>query len=249
MRRIFSLLLAAVLAALPAYAQIWPVRPVAQLPLVGSWAIDGTGKAQANTFTGSLTTTLSTADTNDLAIIVVSYYTSSGLGSFTSSVATSGLTWALRGTRVLDSSGERALEVWYATATSPLSSASLTVSTTGTNPSEVTTYAFGVNNGLGIVPVWDSNASLPVTGKGTSNNPSVSGVSTTGSSDMVLGFVVAAGSSGIAAGSGFTLLSSPFDLPWTAVEYKVVTSPQSSISVGFTVFTSAWVLFGDALTT
>lgn len=81
-----------------------------------------------------------------------------------------------------------------------------------------------------------------------SASPSVS-ISTLAPEDIVLGFLAAAGDPGtVTAGSGFKLIEAPQNTPVAAVEYAIVDSYQSSLSVGFSLGSATeWQMVGDAI--
>ena len=104
-----------------------------------------------------------------------------------SSVTSSGLTFVSRSSMTINSSPYEDTEVWWALASSPLSSATITVNLAG-SIDDASIVAFGVNGANTSTP-WDSNAALPKTASSTSSgNPTVSGVSTSNANDMLFGF-------------------------------------------------------------
>ena len=211
-----------------------------------AFTLDGHTSAQNNN--NFCTASLTTSNSGDRVVAQITYYSPSGLAGMTESVTLGGVAMTQRGAIHLDQSGERGLSIWWADAASPLSSAAIVANPSIASTAETSIVAFGAYNG-GATIAWDSNSSLPAAANGTSGNPSVSGVSTTGANDLLLGFILTQGSGAVTAGSGFTLVASSETLPNTYSEYQAVSSAQSGISVGATVSSTAWVMVADALTT
>jgi len=208
-------------------------------------ALDGhaTGGSSAITTT---TVTLTTTNANDI-IIVQAVGVNASSAITVSSVTASGLTFSKRKSLVFNTNDT--LEVWYATASSVLSSTVITVnwssSVTAANVASV--CAFGVS---GVASsIWDTNVSLPATNTGSNSIPTVTGVSTSTASTMLLGFSAELTSLTETAGTGYTLIDSKTQGAVTAAdEYQVVSSTQSSISVAFgTTTTASWSMIADAL--
>jgi hypothetical protein len=148
--------------------------------------IDGTAVNQSISAASSGTVSLTTALTND--IIVVAVHTEATTARTVSGIAdTSSLTWHHRTSQQLANtpSGYTGnLEVWWALASSTLSSDTITVTLSG-SVDAASIVAFAIN-GARIASPFD--AALPLTNTGTTGNPSVSGISTASTEGMFLMF-------------------------------------------------------------
>ena len=207
----------------------------------------------ANSGSATLTTTM----TNDIIVVTVANEnTANGVLRTVSSVTSTGLSFAHRSTASINSSPYSDTEVWWAYAPGVLSSATITVTLTG-SIDDASIVAFGVN-GANTASPWDPNVSLPKTATGTSSgNPTVSAVSTTSANDMLLGLngdtLAGAGTPSVeTAGSGYTLIKTQVNgggsgASEAAAEYKVVSATQSSVSVAFAVANAPWMMIGDAI--
>ena len=148
---------------------------------MASPTLDGnaTGKSTNANATVSLTTTLS----NDIIVVMAYNEAASGGGVAVSSVTAAGLTFTQRS--ISNASTHGSLEVWWAPSTGILTAETITVAWSGTFDDSAI-LAFGVN-GCNLTNPWDGNGALPAkasfNGTGT---PSVTGVSTTSSSDHLI---------------------------------------------------------------
>ena len=227
------------------------------------------GHVNNGTGGGPVTLTLSTTKANDIIVVHVfnesaspSIYTVSGITD------SAGLSWAKRSATtspdmVQYGGGSAGVddEVWWALATSTLSSDTITVNLSGTTDC-ISAVAFGVN-GANISNPWDTNASLPAKAirVGGVSAPSVSGISTTNTNAMILGFM-GSGTYGsddngaaYAYGSGYTGIDQNI---WggcgfaagVADEYQIVSTAQSNISAalgGNIGSGEGWFMVGDAI--
>ncbi len=185
----------------------------------------------------------------------------------TSVASTSGLTWNLLkqlqvNNSAATSTGYDDVELWWAYAAAQLTNEVITI----TFDSAVDNASFNyiaVGNALTPTNPWDSNASLPATASnsGTSVVPTqVTGVSSSASSGGLIVAVWGSTQSGITnpafptPGSGYTAPTpSTFGEPaggvqevgghlnsYSTLEYKLVSSPQSNITVAFGQNTYDW---------
>jgi hypothetical protein len=105
--------------------------------------------------------------------------------------------------------------------------------------------AFGITGANTATP-FDTNPSLPAHARGTTSSyPTVTGVSTSNANDMILAFEGQTSSTAQTAGSPFTapatLLHNVNSLG-NNVEYEIVSSTQSGISVSFGTSVSPWIM-------
>ena len=152
-------------------------------PAHAALSLDGNANASNST-----ALVLTTTQPNDI-IVVHEFNESDALGTentVSNITDTYGLHWTERSATtspdMIQYAGSVAgvdNEVWWALATSPLSSDTITINLSGTTDCE-SEVAFGVN-GANISNPWDSNTSLPPKAISVSgvSTPSVSGISTT----------------------------------------------------------------------
>jgi hypothetical protein len=185
---------------------------------------------------------LTTANAKDIIVACVAIGNSGGggvgpAGGTVSSISdAAGLTWNLR-KAVSAFGGSTDLEVWWAFSSGMLSSDVITANLSQA-VDDACINVFAVS-GANTASPWDTNASLPKSSSSLTNPCTISGVSTDSSNTMLLGFW---GNDGVFislnAGTGFTLTdhngtSVSGDAGSIASEYKIVSSPQSSVSVAF----------------
>jgi hypothetical protein len=187
--------------------------------------IDGTANV-ANGSGTSQTITLTTSHSNDV-IILMSESNGSSSGTVISGISdTAGLTWARRKTNAV---GELALEEWYATSASPLSSDSITVSyNASTTYIELT--AFGINGSHPAAP-FDTNVSLP--GSGASGNGSIT---TSNANDMLIALFRQAGAT--CGTSGFTTVTPG---SFSCSQTLVVSATQSGLTITDPDSNNGWI--------
>jgi hypothetical protein len=173
------------------------------------------GNVQANNNATSVSISITTSNANDV-IVVVPVCNGGPVISVTASAA--GLSSFTQ--RSTTTPGTFTVEIWYATATSPLSAVSITV--TQTSSALIDVIAFGVT-GADLHTVWDTNGSLPAI------NSSSGGVtiSTSARGTMAIGATRLSSSTG-SADTGFTLLR---NAGFLLDEYQVYGAPISSVSL------------------
>jgi hypothetical protein len=229
---------------------------------VSSLQIDGHAD-DGGTFSSSNTdqVTLTTANSNNVIVLEEFNETAGGTLATVSSISDRyGLSWHLRSatsTQVLVSNGDTTpadMEIWYAIATSTLSSDTITMTLNNTTD-DGSVIAFGVS-GANTSSPWDGNASVPaqasnVAGSGTA---SVSGVSTNARNVMLLGLQGNGNPQPTGAGpaTGYT------DIDYTGnggaanasnaeAEYEVLSSAASNATISFGSSISDWFMIGDAI--
>jgi hypothetical protein len=153
--------------------------------------LDGTAATGQASTTNTLTATLTTANANDIIVVMVGVELGTGAPTV-SSVSGGGLTWTRRSQAIGNSSVT--LEVWYAVAASPLTSVTITA-TTSANFDNGGIIAFGIT-GCNTASPWDSNASLPAKHSYSSAVTPSATISTTFAND-------------------FLMFAGAFDRPWT----------------------------------
>src|SRR5215469_16508618 len=128
-------------------------------PIVDGSAVTGTHTGGGAAVTAGLTTT----SANDIIVVVSSVEGRTVTTPNVTSVTGGGLTFSLRSRNNLDtggaSTGNPSCEVWWALASSPLSSSAFTVNYASTYD-DAAVIAFGVS-GCNTSAPWDSNVSLP----------------------------------------------------------------------------------------
>jgi hypothetical protein len=206
---------------------------------------------------GNIAATLTTANSNDIIVACI-YNEAQGHSAgphAVSGVSGGGLTWTQRSSQTSTAFNGSALEVWWAHASSPLSSVTITASFAGTTD-DASIIVFGVSGCSNVAAPFDTNASLPKTAQSTSaSSPSVAGVSTDFAKTFIFG----------AAGSQ-TFFSSPGDLvaPLTTpiantntgagsgfssaiAAEEIVSAPQSSQGFGINRNCGSWIFIVDAI--
>jgi hypothetical protein len=107
---------------------------------------------------GAQSVSLTTAHTNELVVVICIAENETVALRTVTGVSGGGLTWTLRGRFTTSLTG---LEMWSATAASPLSAATITATYSGTFDDAVM-FGFGLYDpASGATPVWDSNAAVP----------------------------------------------------------------------------------------
>ena len=242
----------------------WPTtNPYDYVPLtITNCQMTNPALSVDGSITGSFSTassgsvTLSTGNSNDIIVVVVGAESNVNHNAHTvGSVTSTGLTFAKRsagtvGSVYLDT------EVWWALASSPLNSASITVNMSGTGSvDDASIVAFGVSGANTSTP-WDTNVALPALATSTASAiPTVTGVSTSNANDLILGFegaYSATNSNSENNGAGFTLIGTQRNnggsySSQASAEDEIVSTTQSSISVAFSASNSNWVMLGDAI--
>jgi len=176
------------------------------------------GAVASNTTSGASTSvTLPVALANDIVILCVV-----SNGGQPTVVTSPNLVWAQHATDANVSN----LEVWWARASATLINESITCTPTSAVFTAIS--ALCVSGAKVIGSPWDTNSSLPFTHAGAGSDPCT--VSTTSQNSMILGFWRADGTA-LAAGAGYTLFLNGTSPYFTAIEYKIVGSPQTSLTV------------------
>jgi hypothetical protein len=205
----------------------------------------------AGSFTGAASgsVSLTTANSNDVIVVMVGINGFLSPGNSVSSVSAPGLTFSRR-TNFTNPDGNIILEIWWAPAASPFNG-SITVNLASS--SNFTVMAIGVANSPNYTSPWD--ASSPATGSGAAGTSPSIAYTPTNSNDFIIGFGGTSGSGldTLSAGPGFTLIDTIADLlapPFlvTIDEYQVVSGTPSSVTVSFnSALGNEWALIGDAL--
>ncbi len=208
-------------------------------------ALDGKGYTTQGTPTATIAATLTTVNSNDVVIAIVSgQNTATGTYRTPSASDTAALNWHARSTlqEVATSGGYSFFtEIFYAIAASPLSSDSITI-TWNTAPTHYAVLqVFGVS-GANTASPFDAHAGLP-----DFVNGAYASVTTSNADDFIYGFEVTDVTGSPTAGSGFTGIESGVGGAF-ASEYKVVAATQTALSMTYSNAASdadgAW---GDAI--
>ena len=219
---------------------------------LATFGIDGTGgNAAGSSAISSLSATLTTTKP-DIVVVASEAAGPSSYPSVSSITDTAGLTWHSR--KIFQQHGIGSAtdyfdtEEWYAVATVPLTSDSITV-TISASTKKFAINVFGVS-GANIFNPFDPNSGVPGTASGSSTSPSVS-ISTSNGNDMILGLFMQNGGSTVTSGSGFSTITSAKSTGTLTMMYsedEVVTSAQTGLAVKATYATSnAWMVIGDAI--
>jgi hypothetical protein len=199
--------------------------------------IDGVHLQRTGSPASSATTVLTTSLSDDI-ILAVLVLEGGGSPETVAGVSSSGGTTAfqLRSAHT-DSSNNLDIEVWWAIASAPLSSITLTATFTG-SVSAAQMVGIGVN-GCNLSAPWDSNVSLPAWNNNTNQTGGQPGIAPTFSTDraddLLIILQAAAQEITIASITGYTLNAAdanPAGPNWTAVSVfsQGVSSPQSGVS-------------------
>jgi hypothetical protein len=197
-------------------------------------ALDGTGNGFVGqgSFSSVVTTTpLTTANSGDVIIAQVNIVNTSAITQTVTSVTGGGLTFTKRhstGSLSGTSPLQLQIDIWWAVAASPVSSANFTASFSASVP-QAGIVVWGVSGANTATP-FDVNASLPKVASSTSATatPTATGVSTTAANTMIFASTVANSTGN--PGSGYTFLATD---SVSDNEYKIVSSVQSNITVAF----------------
>lgn len=170
------------------------------------------GSAHANGSGTSIGASLTTANANDV-IVVICLANGADLESITDDA---GLTW----TKITEGGGSNKIDLWYAIAASALTSNTITCNFS-VAASFSTLDVFGIS-GANTSSPFDADASTPA--NGTTSELVVS----TDTADCFIIGGYRMGTANPTAGSGWTLISGAnFQL----AEYKIVSSPQTDLVV------------------
>lgn len=150
---------------------------------------------------------LSTTSTNDVILAYIVYEINSGTMPTVTSVTSSGLTFVKRSSVLNNPGGGRqaAVEVWWATAATTLSSQTITV-TLSSSIDDAGVAVFGVSGAGDPTNPWDSDPSLPSVGAGNPGPISLN-YSTTDPDDLVIWCEGGNAGGNTSAPSGFTTIA------------------------------------------
>lgn len=213
-------------------------------------ALSLNGFAHGGSTSGTVAATLTTTLTNDTIVACIVTNNALGAGRTVTGIASAaGLTWSQRASLT---SGALVMEIWSALSPGALTSEVITATLSGA-PTEAVMIVFG-GGGVDTTYPWEARGSVPVNASsGGASVPTVAGVSTNAADTMLIGFMVASSGGGISdtAGSGFTEIDHfntlSFSNIYAFVEYKIVSSQQSSVSVATTSSHNPWFMIADAL--
>lgn len=204
------------------------------------------------------------------AIIVVTtlaaWAHSVGAAGAVSSVTGGGLTFQKRaGLTLAGVSGAdpySRLEVWWAYTSPGNTTITYTANYSLPSATNFETAVISVQSFIGFTGTdyptnpWDSNSSLPAVGSNeVSGSPTVTGISTTSANTLLLataGDAPTSGGLGTTPPAGFTIIqslrnTSATDNSEIVMEYNVVASAQSGITVAWAAAISNWTAIIDAL--
>jgi hypothetical protein len=211
---------------------------------------EGFGSLTANG--GTITTSSMTAQANELIIVIITIdSTSRSVTSITDSFSTH-LNWHQRvatNGNPYGGNGEGIFEYWAVTDSSHTGGFKVNVTiSSGHSNHNMCVQAIGIT-GANTANPFDSHSGLPYTATGSSGTPTVSGVYTSNANDTLLAFEGDQSSSAQTAGSGFTATNLVHNVNGQGnnAEYKIVSSTQSNINVGFGSSASNWVMIADAV--
>ena len=217
--------------------------------------LDGTSEGTWSSGS-SFTLSVSTTKTNDVVVLWIVTYLSGG------SIPVSGVSdslgkivWqaAARTTYQSCTHKEETTQTeWYGTASSSITSDVVTISLSGT-PSAASAEELAVS-GASIASPFDPNTAVPASFPCSpgSSVPSVSGLSTSDSSDFVFalygGYTSTTETTGLVAGTSGTLLQTYANTGDSlAGEYALASAPQNSQSCAFGTTSQYWGMVCDAI--
>jgi hypothetical protein len=195
----------------------------------GSLSLDGSASAGTN-FGTTVSVSLTTSCSPDVVVVLIGEDTSRATAAAATPTA-QGLAFASRASL---QSGSMRLWEFYAIASSPLTSRAITE--VMSQQTAYTMTAFGVCGANTAAP-FDTNTGLPKTTGGLSGTSHSNKVSTSGSNDFIFDLDASQGNPTYATLNGYTSVLAMQVPSWMAssAEYKVVSSAQSSTSLGFTL--------------
>jgi hypothetical protein len=193
----------------------------------------------------TIPTSSMTAQANELIVIVITGNSSSStVSGITDSFGTP-LTYYQQVAYTSASVGQ-CLYVYY--ASTGTNTGSFTITVTMSSSQRYCVQAFGITGANTNTPFDSSPSSSTSLASGTSSKPTVSGISTSNAYDMILGFEGQMSSTAQTAGSSFTAVSlHNANSLGNNVEYEIVTSTQSGISVSFGTSVSSWIMAVQAV--
>jgi hypothetical protein len=223
----------------------------------GPLLLDGTGTGSFSVGTSG-TVTLTTTMADDIVVIGVgTEKNATAIQTVTSIADVAGLTWNFAGRA--SETNQQCLEVWWAHAPAALTGDVITVTISGTTDDAVM-LAFGVN-GANLLSPLDTNVSNPDEVFGTGNGHPTATLDTTASDTMIIGISAnrsgATYSAGVFPagrdGPGYTHITDAANFGASrqmviGAEYKIVSSPQSALTVDFIFPGNAdWLIIGIAI--
>ncbi len=199
---------------------------------VGAWGSASSG-----------TVTLTTADTNDVIVVIAAF---KGAATVTSIISTSGLTFKQRATATFSNIG---LDMWWAPSTLALTAEVITLNFSGAV--EGSPIAFGVNGVFSITNPFDFNTTQPIFSTGV--GPAPVSINTAQADDFIIGGSVTNSSNTGGARPGAILIANNFNAGAgfcvSSAAYISVSSIQSGLEGPCdTNGPNAFILYGDALT-
>jgi hypothetical protein len=223
-------------------------------PQIGNIAIDPTNATVNIGCTGTITSCQTSsafvaATSNELLIFFAAcQLTTSSVTSVTDNGP--GLTWTKRSSKVGGGVNAGYASVWWAKAVGSFN-AKVTANYSGCGTANAIVAVFGIENAAATP--WDANVALPATSSGASSNPSTGPISTT--LPDVLMISVLHGNANIAAPTGWTHVPGAGNLANFGgcctdigqIDYKIVSTIQTSLTVNYGTSTSQWTTIGDAV--
>ncbi len=180
--------------------------------------------------------------THDPDLIIAELGTGSSASKVSSISDGSGLKWSLYAHYTLTGSGPKSLFVYYAIASSLLSSDNVSVKYTGSGTNGIVVMA--VNNYDAADPFDPSKTPATSSSSTATTSIHVSPVSTVDSDELLLGLFAVQSNPTVTAGTGFTSLPHS-NTPTVYAEWEQLSAPVTDLSVGATL-SSAQVFLGTA---
>jgi len=224
-------------------------------------AIENATQGGSNSFASSYDCVFTTSGVDRVVLLAIMVNSGIASRAVTTVTDTTGLTWQRRSQyqRALDAGGGYVtMELWWAHAPTAVTGIHATINLDGSaNTSNI--QSFAVSGCNSPTSPWDPNVSIPKFNtdiSGSSNTPTVSGVSTTDTNTLLFGIcgLVANGVTQVQA-SGYTLIISSNAEPGAGsqrsnllTEYKALSSALSSGSVVTGNTTAYWTILADAIT-
>ncbi len=229
---------------------------------VAAPAIDGTAVGESAA-SADITATLSTTQSPDVVIVIFTLHVAADVQPTGVTVAASGgtgtigaFTARVTALQLCTAAYPRWFYEYYAIATTPLAGVTISIDTSGADPSaDGTAVVFGVSGANTAAP-FDSHAGIPATATGDSATPSVA-LTTSTSDDLILGLVggnngggCGAGVASITAGAGFTAIIATMEATADTAtwgEYEIqATAGAITVSATWSA-ANYWAIVGDAI--
>ena len=182
-------------------------------------ALDGSNGVIVTSSSTTAAVTLSTAQSNDVIVLVSEANGVSQTGSTAHITSISAGTLSFTNRVLLSLINNQSIELWYAVAASPLSALSITA-TYGTSI-VATMCAFGIS-GANTTTIVDPNGVLPVNNN-TAADPTFS---TTDANTFVIGWLRFGSIATPTAGTGWTAIYAPTN-GYGLLQYQIFSAPQS----------------------